>query len=135
MILLPYFSEEIKLTMKSAVSGYESEMLSFCLMNVLSLNICKKYTLYFSLLFLSSVGVKAMPILALGDSLTSGFHSEDKNHTPYAKTLEYLLNKDVHRCYTLTTVARDRIEASEISALLQNHLQNCKVQTAPTPLL
>ena len=29
MILLPYFSEEIKLTMKSAVGGFESEMLSF----------------------------------------------------------------------------------------------------------
>ena len=109
-------------------------MLSFCLKNVLSSKICKNYTVYFSLLFLSSVGVKAMPILALGDSLTSGFHSEYKNHTPYAKTLEYLLNKDVHRCYTLTTVARDRIEASQISTLLQNHLQNCKVQTTPTPL-
>ena len=92
----------------------------------------KVYTLLFVavLVFCRSEG----DANSLGDSLTSGFHSEDKNHTPYAKTLEYLLNKDVHRCYTLTTVARDRIEASEISALLQNHLQNCKVQTAPTPL-
>ena len=31
MILLPYFSEEIKLTMKSAFGGFESEILSFFL--------------------------------------------------------------------------------------------------------
>ena len=47
MILLPYFSEEMKLTMKSGVGGYESEMLSFCLMNVLSPNICQIYSLLF----------------------------------------------------------------------------------------
>lgn len=68
--------------------------------------------------------MRALPILALGDSLTNGFHSDDKSHTPYARTLEYLLNKDVHRCYTLTTVAKDGTEASEMSAQLQSHLLN-----------
>lgn len=69
------------------------------------------------------LGVKALSILAFGDSLTSGFHSDDKSHTPYAKTLEYLLNKDLHRCYTLTTVAKEGMEASEMSVLLQSYLK------------
>ena len=70
-----------------------------------------------------------MSILALGDSLTSGFHSDDKSRTPYAKLLENLLNKDVHRCYTLTTVAKEGTEASEMSALLQNHLNTSEFST------
>jgi len=80
-------------------------------------------TVYYSFL-----GVKALSILALGDSLTNGFHNDDKSHTPYAKTLEYLLNKDVHRCYTLTMVAKDGTEASEMSSQLQSHLQNGKLR-------
>ena len=63
-------------------------------------------------------------ILAFGDSLTNGFHSDDKSHTPYAQTLEYLLNKDIHRCYTLTTIAKDGTEAAEMSTRLQNHLRD-----------
>ncbi|KAK2565715.1 hypothetical protein P5673_010891 [Acropora cervicornis] len=51
--------------------------------------------------------VRTISILALGDSLTNGFHSEDKSHTPYAKTLESLLNKDKHDCYILETIAKD----------------------------
>lgn len=62
-------------------------------------------------------------VLAFGDSLTNGFHSDDKSHTPYAKTLEYLLNKDIHRCYTVTTLAKDGTEAAEMSNTLQNHLR------------
>lgn len=65
-------------------------------------------------------------ILAFGDSLTNGFHSDDKSHTPYAQTLEYLLNKDIHRCYTLTTIAKDGTEAAEMSSRLQNHLRDGK---------
>ena len=65
-----------------------------------------------------------MSILALGDSLTNGFHSDDKSHTPYAKTLEYLLNKDEHTCYIMETVAKDGAEAYEMSASLQKHLKN-----------
>ena len=63
-------------------------------------------------------------VLAFGDSLTNGFHSDDKSYTPYAQTLEYLLNKDVHRCYTLTTIAKDGTEAAEMSTRLQNHLRD-----------
>ncbi|XP_068762390.1 uncharacterized protein [Montipora capricornis] len=73
-------------------------------------------------------GVKTMSILALGDSLTNGFHSDDKSHTPYAKTLEYLLNKDEHTCYIMETVAKDGAEAYEMSASLQKHLKNRKVK-------
>ena len=63
-------------------------------------------------------------ILAFGDSLTNGFHSDEKNHTPYAKTLEYLLDKDTHRCYVLTTLAKDGTEAAEMSNRLENHLKD-----------
>ncbi|XP_029211235.2 uncharacterized protein LOC114975265 isoform X1 [Acropora millepora] len=72
--------------------------------------------------------VRTMSILALGDSLTNGFHSDDKSHTPYAKTLESLLNKDKHNCYILETTAKDGAEAHEMSAWLQTHLKNRKVK-------
>lgn len=68
-----------------------------------------------------------MSILALGDSLTNGFHSDDKSHTPYAKTLESLLNKDKHNCYILETIAKDGAEAHEMSAWLQTHLKNSEL--------
>ena len=68
-------------------------------------------------------------ILAFGDSLTNGFHSDDKSHTPYAQTLEYLLNKDIHRCYTLTTIAKDGTEAADMSSRLQKHLRDGKYYT------
>ena len=68
-----------------------------------------------------------MSILALGDSLTNGFHSDDRSHTPYAKTLESLLNKDKHKCYILETVAKDGAEAHEMSAWLQKHLKNSEL--------
>ena len=77
------------------------------------------------------LGVRALSILALGDSLTSGFHSDDEIRTPYAKLLENLLNKDLHRCYTLTTVAKEGTEASEMSALLQSHLNTSEFSTIP----
>lgn len=68
-----------------------------------------------------------MSVLALGDSLTNGFHSDDKSHTPYAKTLESLLNKDKHKCYILETVAKDGAEAHEMSVWLQKHLKNSEL--------
>lgn len=68
-------------------------------------------------------GVRVLPILAFGDSLTNGFHADDLSHTPYGNTLEFLLNKDQHRCYTVTTVAKDGTEASEMSSRLQDHLK------------
>lgn len=69
-------------------------------------------------------GVLVLPILAFGDSLTNGFHANDLSHTPYGNTLEFLLNKDQHRCYTVTTVAKDGTEAAEMSKRLQDHLKS-----------
>ncbi|XP_032236745.2 putative uncharacterized protein DDB_G0282133 isoform X2 [Nematostella vectensis] len=67
-------------------------------------------------------GMEAVRILAFGDSLTKGFYGGSGSYHPYTSKLEFLLNKDSHKCYIIDNQGKDQETAASMTKRLKHYL-------------
>ena len=63
-------------------------------------------------------------MLALGDSLTQGYYHKGRRHHPYTDKLEYLLNKDGHKCFVIDNLGKERNMAADMARRLGEYLSS-----------
>ena len=63
-------------------------------------------------------------VLGMGDSLTQGYYHRGKEHHPYTEKLEYLLNKDSHKCFVVDNIGKERNMAADMARRLGEYLSS-----------
>ena len=68
--------------------------------------------------------MEVIRVLALGDSLTQGYYHKGRRHHPYTDKLEYLLNKDGHKCFVIDNLGKERNMAADMARRLGEYLSS-----------